>query len=433
MRNKSEIEHEIKKEDFNWLGRKSFIGDFINHILNKKKSTHICLNGVWGSGKTTTVLGIKNQLELMDENSNPLILYLDAWKYEHYQEPLFALLKVIQKELPDIFDKIKGEFQKDKIEPQMGINLPMFNFNISKDHDNAHTRILNEAEYVDFLHEAMTNAVNKYKEEKSNDLIIFIDELDRAKPNFALRTIEMFHHLQDYLPTHIVYSVDMNQLSSIIKHYYGYEYNVEIFTHKVFDEVITLKKLAKEDIEVYIDRKIREMGTSYDVSEVRHIIIKYLKLNQIESLRTLNKVCKNVVKKLESGYFKAVCDRTGGISLYNYYLGQGSYNVIWGYVELLIILEIYSLSSPMKIYDFLRGENIRELLNYILTEEDGNLNKNLGHLISASFNFDKPETENKTYMDLNEQDIILGLRRLFVPVDPEYRRISVFENNEAFV
>ncbi|HLQ83398.1 MAG TPA: P-loop NTPase fold protein, partial [Pseudogracilibacillus sp.] len=219
MRNKSEIKKAIKDPDFNWLGRKPFIDDFIKHLNNQIKSRHICINGVWGSGKTTTVLGIIDQLKKIEEQIKPSVLYLDAWKYEHYQDPLFALLKVMQKKLPEIFEIIKNDFQRKGIEPQVGLNLPFFNIALSKNREDTFNRLLNESEYIDALNETMITAVKTFKEENSNDLIIFIDELDRAKPDFALRTIEMFHHLQDELPTHIVYSVDVNQLSSIIKHY----------------------------------------------------------------------------------------------------------------------------------------------------------------------------------------------------------------------
>src|SRR5699024_2133989 len=262
------------------------------------------------------------------------------------------------------------------------------------------------------------------KEERSNNLIIFIDELDRAKPNFALRTIEMFHHLQDSLPTHIVYSVDMNQLRSIIKHYYGYEYNVEIFTHKVFDEVIELKKLSRKDIEYYIDNQIRKVGTSFNIEKIRNYIIKHLKLNHIESLRTINKMCENVIGRLSKGYFKSINSsfETG----YYYYLGNEGYHVLWGYVELIIVLETYSLNEPIKIYEFSRGENIKELLNYILDQEDRSLNKNLGDLIEKSFNYGKSQEKHKTYSELSEHEMIIGLKRLFVPNDKEYERESVF-------
>src|SRR5699024_7012054 len=149
------------------------------------------------------------------------------------------------------------------IEPQAGLNLPFVNLAISKNEHDTYNRLLSESEYIDVLNEMMINAVKKFKEERANELIIFIDELDRAKPDFALRTIEMFHHLQDELPTHVVYSVDMNQLSSIIKHYYGYEYNIEIFTHKVFDEVVPLKKLTKDEVVSYIDGKLASLSINY--------------------------------------------------------------------------------------------------------------------------------------------------------------------------
>src|SRR5699024_7850164 len=153
-------------------------------------------NGVWGSGKTTTILGIIDCLHKI-EGDKPLVLYLDAWKYEHYQDPLFALLKLMQQELPEMFDIIKSDFQKRGIEPQAGLNVPFVNLSISKNEHDTYNRLLSESEYIDVLNEMMINAIKKFKEERANELIIFIDELDRAKPDFALRTIEMFHHLQD--------------------------------------------------------------------------------------------------------------------------------------------------------------------------------------------------------------------------------------------
>ncbi len=35
-------------------------------------------------------------------------------------------------------------------------------------------------------------------------------------------------------------------------------------------------------------------------------------------------------------------------------------------------------------------------------------------------------------LELNEHEKIIGLKRLFVPEDKEYRRESVFESNEVF-
>ena len=427
MRNKSEIKKAIKDPDFNWLGRKPFISDFIKHLQSQTESMHICVNGVWGSGKTTTIMGIIDQLYKIDDATKPLVLYLDAWKYEHYQNPLYALLKAMQKESAEIFEIIKDDFQKKAIEPQVGLNLPFFNIIVSEDKKDSHNKFLNESEYIDALNEAMITAVTKFKEERANELIIFIDELDRAKPDFALRTIEMFHHLQDELPTHIVYSVDMNQLNSIIKHYYGYEYNVEIFTHKVFDEIVSLKKLTKNEIESYIDEKLKSFSIDYSIQSIRNLIIKYMRLDQLESLRTLNKICKNITKKLKAGYFR----RTNrGFLKHRYYLGND--RNLWGYVEILVILEVFSLTDPMKVYEFLRGDNIAELFNFILESEQNNSNKDLGTLIVKSYFSDKKNETNLDYSNLDNEEKIIGIKRLFVPITENFEVESIFSSGELF-
>lgn len=132
---------------------------------------HICINGVWGSGKTTIIMGIIDYLDKIDETTKPLILHLDAWKYEHYHDPLFALLKVMQKELPEIFKIITNDFKKKRIVPQVGLNLPLLNVAMAKNKDDPYNRHLNESEYIDPLNETMITAVTKFKEERSNELI----------------------------------------------------------------------------------------------------------------------------------------------------------------------------------------------------------------------------------------------------------------------
>src|SRR5699024_12255363 len=104
-------------------------------------------------------MGIMDRLDKIDEGTKPLVLYLDAWKYEHYQDPLFALLKVMQKKLPEIFEIIKNDFQRKGIEPQVGLNLPFFNIALSKNREDTFNRLLNESEYIGALNETMITAV----------------------------------------------------------------------------------------------------------------------------------------------------------------------------------------------------------------------------------------------------------------------------------
>src|SRR5690625_6737868 len=111
----------------------------------------------------------------------------------------------MQKKLPEIFEIIKNDFQRKGIEPQVGLNLPFFNIALSKNREDTFNRLLNESEYIDALNETMITAVKTFKEENLNDMIIFIDELDREKPDLSLITIEMFNNFKDYLLSHIDY------------------------------------------------------------------------------------------------------------------------------------------------------------------------------------------------------------------------------------
>lgn len=429
MRNRKEIEKLIKEQDFNWLGRKEFIKDFSDFILSQEESQHICINGVWGSGKTTTILGLIDYLS-NDENitERPLILYLDAWKFEHYDHPLFSLLKVMENEMSDIFEKIKSNLSKRSFEVQAGMNIPILSINVTSKNDSSVSRILSSAEYVDMLNEMMIEAVKEYKVENSNKLIIFIDELDRARPEFALRTIEMFHHLQDNLPTHVIYSVDMDQLNSLVKHYYGYEYNVEIFSHKVFDTTISLKKLTDYDLKEYIHSALTISDFAYSIDGVTEIIFTYMTSSQMESLRTINKVCEKIASNLENGYFKKA---NNVFNRSDYYLGGSQSKNLWGYVEILIAMQILFLTEPLSVRSIIHGNKIEILLEYLLEHKREENRIDVWELIADSYNYGVQDISiRKNSADLDRDNMLLGLRRLFVPPPPSYDNKSVFDEIE---
>lgn len=425
MRNKTKILEAIKKPNFNWYGRERFVKDFIKYLSSLEESTHICLNGVWGSGKTTTILGIKDKLKNIKGDEKPLVLYIDAWKYEHYEEPIFALIKVIEKEVKQIFSIIETEIKNRKLRISAELNVPLFNIKMSKETEEAYNQILNKAEYIDLLNKIMITAVKEFKKEKSNNLIIFVDELDRAKPEFVLKTLEMFHHLQDELPTHIVYSVDLGQLNSIIKHYYGYEYNADIFIHKVFDEVITLEKLTINSIENYILGNLEDLSPKINIHRLKELMIKYMKQEHLESLRTINKICTKLRRELNKGYFL----RRDNFGYSNYFLGDTSV-FLWEYVELLIVLIIYLLDEPLKFYNIQRGDSIEELFYFINSANRESDAEGIDRLIETSFNYN---LEDKiTYKDMDYNQRIEGLRRVFIPLADEFNKISVFSEFEVF-
>lgn len=407
MRNTAEITRAIEDENFNWLGRDTFIESFSDYLLSENSSKHVCIDGVWGSGKTTTVQGIINHIKRSSSDSTPpLLLYFDSWKLEHYEHPLFALLKVIKDSSNEMFGEITDALSDNSIKIHGSLNFPLFNVSLESGRESLNNKILHSAEYIDSLNQLMVEVIKKYKVEQGNTLIIFIDELDRAKPDFALKVIEMFHHLQDELPTHVVYSVDMNQLNSIIKHYYGYEYNTEIFTHKVFDSIIPLKKLSSSITKDYIKRRFPQ-SNFLAVAPLTDMIVKYCSISQLESLRSINRICLNLENRIKACF-------PYNKSLENHFFLESRQYAGWGYVELFVILE--SLVDPIKFRSFLKGHQIEELADLIAKYKGDTVRKEIWDLLLDSYKQSNGGNLNsKNVEDLNRENIMIALKNIFNP------------------
>ena len=76
--------------------------------------------------------------------------------------------------------------------------------------------------------------------EKGNRLIVFIDELDRCKPSYAVRLLERIKHYFSHENITFVFSVNINELQHTIKKYYGNDFNGSRYLDRFFDLRVTL-------------------------------------------------------------------------------------------------------------------------------------------------------------------------------------------------
>ena len=86
--------------------------------------------------------------------------------------------------------------------------------------------------------------------ERGNRLVVFIDELDRCKPSYAVQLLERIkHYLYDDRIT-FVFSVNLGELQHTIKHYYGNTFDACRYLDRFFDLKIDLKLI---DINKFIE------------------------------------------------------------------------------------------------------------------------------------------------------------------------------------
>ncbi len=77
----------------------------------------------------------------------------------------------------------------------------------------------------------------KTDEEKEGDdyLIVIIDDLDRCRPDFALKVLELLKHVFHAERVCFLLVSDMGKLCSVIRHTYGHDFDPDAYLMKFYD------------------------------------------------------------------------------------------------------------------------------------------------------------------------------------------------------
>lgn len=230
---------------------------FFYRILQAQESASaIAIDGRWGSGKTffvrqtklainalnpysnmdnqqrtkvTAKLPIKKNAE--NEN-NSIAVYYDAWENDNDTEPILSLIYEITKQLSVDFSL--SDVSVVKIAGAIVEAISGHNVNGIKD------ALTSEDPFTKFKEQKKIEENIKlfFKEllaERGNRLVIFIDELDRCKPTFAVHLFEQIkHYIFDDRIT-FVFSINLEQLQHTIKHYYGADFDACRYLDRFFD------------------------------------------------------------------------------------------------------------------------------------------------------------------------------------------------------
>lgn len=300
--------------------RKKFIETLTEYLISDDvENEHILLNGKWGSGKTYTIDKTK---QLLNKKDDVDVIYFNSWKYDYHTYPQFALVESI---LDEIVEKernsqIKLEFldnakeYAEKNESFSGIGaintilgrLLNVDFSKVKITENFSSNAVNTA-YNKIVEENIFATALSYLIEKNfnkKKIIIFIDELDRVKPDFCIKTIEFFHHLSlENKNIVVVYAADIEALISLIDHFYGFGKKSINYIEKVVQTIFNLPALNYEDYENFIiessgvtaQRQIQLKFGHYDLSQFSEV----LSLQEIP-LRTVQVIVREIILKDET-------------------------------------------------------------------------------------------------------------------------------------
>lgn len=254
----------IKEDKYN---RIQDIKDFIEALELIEGNMFVSLDARWGEGKTFYVRQIEQTLKYLtkkaksldvEENldsafANSLLgemelkhtyfpVYYNAWLYDNHNDPLMSLLLIITK-ICEIYNdtKLSSSVLSEKIAALMNaFSFSFGNFQIRSNFENIKDKfsnqdILSSVKTEEEIREKVKEIFDSIIVENVERLIVFIDELDRCRPSFAIEMLERIKHYFDDDRIVFVFSVNKSQLVHTITRYYGEGFDATVYLNKFFD------------------------------------------------------------------------------------------------------------------------------------------------------------------------------------------------------
>lgn len=324
-------------ETFDQFALSAFADRFERALLAESPfadgSLIVSLNGKFGTGKTCFLEMFKNRLE---EKSKREVIYVNAWKNDFFNEPVVAIASEILAHIErqatvsdDLKRTLKSAFYtvigtaasltNQIINQVTGIDAIRTCRQVEEDQEKRN-KIVGSVYYKEYtekkaLFDKLNEALASYlKETKKKPLFILIDELDRARPDYAVKFLETLKHFFTMQNVIFVLGIDREQLASSIKALYGADMNVSEYLRKFIHKDVPLPTLPARAIKNYIDASLNKFFNS-DAETNRFYAINLKKgdLDELANLcfgygitlRQMNEILRTL-----SYYFLSVTDRT---------------------------------------------------------------------------------------------------------------------------
>lgn len=225
---------EISKQqhpfDDDLLKRKNIADTFVNIILNTQGPYVYNINSPYGTGKTFFL----KRLKVLLEKQNIATVFYSSWENDYFDNPLISITQEITAELTECKKNFKEKFKNISKRAIAGITTvantlvrltcPPANMILNMT-DEAISKLPKESftvsNYKD-LKEEKEKFKNKLTEiTKNNQLVIIIDDLDRCRPDYAVKMLETIKHFFNIPNTIFILATDRSQIESAISVLYG--------------------------------------------------------------------------------------------------------------------------------------------------------------------------------------------------------------------
>jgi len=238
--------------------------NFLSNALTANTRNFVLnVNGSWGTGKSFFV---QRWAEDLRQKKHPVVEF-NAWENDSAEDPLAPLIASVLEQQKDLLpaplrQKIKDNCGKflmagGGLIVRAGLKHLVGEKGVDEVNDLLSSGAENEliklaGNYVDEqlvkqkASKGLTEVLGEFVagiqcgETHKLPLFIFIDELDRCRPTFAIELLERVKHLFHVDGIKFIISTDTEQLVHSIRAVYGHEFDADVYLHRFFDQTFKL-------------------------------------------------------------------------------------------------------------------------------------------------------------------------------------------------
>lgn len=385
------------------------------------------IDGDWGTGKSEFCHKLINKFK--DEHSNDgQIIYIDAFKADHADNPLMTIIAEIMTLIPDA-EKKEGFLKKALPVIRYGTKA-IFKAGVS------HIMRENADNLADSLEASIQDAANtaidatvaallKDHEEseknlkalqslleelaKDQPIIIFIDELDRCRPDFSVHMLEVIKHTFNVKNVKFVLVTNTTQLKAAINHAYGSSINASRYLDKFIKFTIALPNKFEHNFQpqissvAYFNQLIKQSKTLNQTD--------FINLQIASTKLTHDLIAYNQLSLREVETFIRYLEIANALNI------NFTEKTIFGY-KMLFIIGIFILCFKPNLYSDIKNNDINadEIMNLLgLNLNSVKFNGVIGIILLLASHAQKNQTEIQKYITEYDTSAHQTLEQIYFP------------------
>ena len=298
------------------LARRQHVLDLTALLFGISGPCTLAIDGDWGTGKSTFVRMWEKHLRKVGFAA----ISFNAWDSDYCNDPFTALTEELIQGIESCGD-VSDDGQKlqrfKDFAPKIALLVTaqvarlgiLASTGLNIDVEKALSKLLESDEgerssaykatkqhFEQFRAQLEDLARTVADKRKGKPLVVFVDELDRCRPSYAVEFLENAKHL--FSVDHIIFVLAINraELGHAVSAIYGQEFDGSMYLKRFIDLDLKLEEPNRGDfIKAHLDalgieerlRQIAKKGEFDDLSVVSKILYGYLGMPQI-SLRTIS-------------------------------------------------------------------------------------------------------------------------------------------------